>query len=58
MSKIKKLYTLDEVCKALCKTREELLPVITKHIPDYAKRTDHKLTEDELSQIETAIKKG
>ena len=58
MSEIKKLYTLDEGCEVLGITREELLPVITKHIPDYAKRTDHKLTEDELSQIETAIKKG
>lgn len=55
MSEIKKLYTLDEVCKALGKTRKELLPVIEELFPDYAKRIGHKFTEDELSQIKTAI---
>ena len=55
MSKIKKLYTVDEVCEILGKTREKLLPVIEKLFPDCAKRTRHTFTEDELSQIKTAI---
>ena len=55
MSEIKKLYTIDEVCEILDKTREEILPVIEKLFPDFAKRPDHRITEDELSQIKAAL---
>ncbi len=49
------MYTLDEICEILGKTKEELWPVIEKLFPDFAKRPSHKITEDELSQIRTAI---
>ncbi len=55
MSKIKKLYSVPEVCKETGKTRKELSILIPKLIRGFAERENHKITEDELSVIKTAI---